>query len=73
LVPGRCDECGGELCQRDDDKEETMLKRLQVYESQTAPLIKYYTEKSLLRAVSGVGTIDEIQSRLVSIVEGGGT
>jgi adenylate kinase len=73
LVAERCDECGGELCQRDDDKEETMLKRLQVYESQTAPLIKYYTEKSLLRAVSGIGSIEEIQSRLVSIVEGGGS
>jgi adenylate kinase len=72
VVVGRCDECGGDLYQRDDDKEETILNRLHVYESQTAPLIKYYSDRSLLRAVPGVGSIEEIQSSLVSIVEGGG-
>ncbi len=47
-VEGVCDKCGGELYQRDDDKEETILKRLEVYEKQTAPLIDYYKEKGIL-------------------------
>ena len=66
----RCDECGGELYQREDDREETILNRLKVYEQQTAPLIDYYKNESLLRNVSGVGTIDEIQANVLAIVEG---
>ncbi|MEW6001787.1 MAG: adenylate kinase [Nitrospirota bacterium] len=57
---GICDKCGGELFQRDDDKEETIRKRLDVYEAQTAPLIDYYKKKGILKSVEGVGTIDEI-------------
>ena len=70
-VPGTCDECGAELFQRDDDREETMRKRLDVYEQQTAPLIDYYRGSSLLRDVKGIGSIDEIQERIVSIVQDG--
>lgn len=70
-VSGVCDECGGELYQRDDDSEETMLRRLEVYEDQTAPLIAYYGEESLLRTVYGIGSIDDIQRRLLGILEGG--
>lgn len=66
-----CDECGGELYQRDDDKEETMRTRLDVYEQQTAPLIAYYSRESLLRTVQGTGSIDEIQNQIVAIVERG--
>lgn len=47
-VPGICDRCGGELFQRDDDREEVVVKRLEVYEKQTAPLIRYYEEKGQL-------------------------
>lgn len=65
-----CDECGGELYQRDDDREDTMGKRLDVYEEQTAPLIAYYAKESLLRSVRGTGSIDDIQNEIVSIVEG---
>ncbi len=57
---GVCDECGGELYQRDDDKEETILKRLEVYESQTLPLVDYYEKKGILKRVDGVGKIEEI-------------
>lgn len=57
---GECDKCGGELYQRDDDKEETISKRLDVYEEQTAPLIDYYGGKGILNSVSGTGDIDEI-------------
>lgn len=67
---GVCDECGGELYQREDDREDTMRKRLDVYEEQTAPLIAYYGRESLLRNVRGTGSIDDIQNEIVSIVEG---
>jgi adenylate kinase len=64
----RCDDCGGELFQRDDDKEETMRNRLEVYERQTAPLIDYYAHGSLLRPVVGTGDIEEIQQKIQSIL-----
>ncbi len=69
-VSGICDECNGELYQRDDDSEETMRKRLGVYEEQTAPLIAYYAQQSLLRTIYGIGSIEEIQRKLLSILEG---
>jgi adenylate kinase len=69
-VAGICDECGGELYQRDDDKAETLLNRLQVYDLQTAPLIAYYRSQSLLREVAGIGNIDDIQRQIVDILEG---
>jgi adenylate kinase len=69
-VNGVCDECTGELYQRDDDSEETMRKRLDVYEDQTAPLIAYYAQQSLLRTIYGIGSIEEIQRKLLNILEG---
>ncbi len=68
---GKCDECGGELYQRDDDSEETMRKRLDVYERQTAPLIAYYGNESLLRTVNGTGSIEEIQKNILDSIAGG--
>jgi adenylate kinase len=68
---GKCDECGGELFQRDDDKEETMRNRLDVYENQTAPLITYYAHESLLRSISGTGSIDDIQRNILSGITDG--
>ena len=62
---GVCDRCGGELDQRDDDREETVANRLKVYQSQTAPLISYYRERGLLSEIDGVGEIDEIRSRVI--------
>ena len=62
---GKCDKCGGELYQRDDDKEETIQKRLEVYTAQTAPLIDYYSGKGIVKSVSGVGDIDEIFGNVV--------
>jgi len=61
---GICDRCGGELFQRDDDREETIANRLKVYENQTAPLAHYYRERGLLREIDGVGAIDEIRARV---------
>ena len=66
---GKCDVCGGDLCQRDDDKEETMRKRLTVYDLQTEPLIEYYSKQSLLRTVPGTGSIEDIQKSIVMILE----
>lgn len=54
-----CAKCGAELIQRDDDKAETVLNRLSVYHAQTAPLIDFYTEKGLLKAVDGAKPMDE--------------
>ncbi len=67
---GICDRCGGELYQRDDDKEETIRERLRVYEEQTAPLIEYYRKKGLLRPIDGVGKIEEIFARITEAIEG---
>jgi adenylate kinase len=62
----KCDKDGGELYQRDDDKEETIKKRLQVYESQTAPLIDYYGKKGILRRIPGTGSIDDIFGKVTA-------
>lgn len=64
-----CNECGGELYQRDDDREETMRRRLEVYEEQTSPLIAYYMDRNLLRTVDGMGDIDDIQRKLIELIE----
>ncbi len=61
------DEClkaGGELVQREDDNEETIRSRLDVYREQTEPVIEYYRDRNKLRAIDGEGTIDEIYDRL---------
>lgn len=55
-----CPSCGGEMYQRDDDKPETIQKRLDVYENQTAPLVEYYRGKELLKAVDGDRPVDEV-------------
>ncbi len=68
-VDGVCDLCGSDLCQRDDDKEETLRMRLQVYDKQTEPLISYYTAQSLVRTVLGQGSIEDIQRSIINLVE----
>lgn len=67
---GVCDKCGGALFHRDDDKEEIIKKRLDVYEAQTAPLMDYYKNKGILTSIKGVGTIDEIFDNVCAVVEG---
>jgi adenylate kinase len=68
-VEGICDDCGGEIYQRDDDKGDTVRARLATYHDQTAPVAKYYAEKDLLRPVAGVGNIEEIFASIVTAVE----
>lgn len=55
-----CPSCGGEMYQRDDDKPETIQNRLNVYESQTAPLVEYYKGKGLLKIVDGDRPVDDV-------------
>lgn len=60
-VDGICNACGSTLVQREDDREETVVNRLEVYDAQTAPLKAYYSSKGLLREVPGSGPIDQIE------------
>jgi adenylate kinase len=69
-VAGKCDKCGGELYQRDDDQEATIRSRLTVYDQQTAPLIAYYRKAGLLRAIDGIGGMQEIYGRITAVLGG---
>ena len=63
VFPGqqdKCDACGGELYQRDDDKEDVVARRLEVYAEQTAPIIAFYRHEGLLITIPAVGKVDEI-------------
>ena len=67
-APGRCDRCGGQLYQREDDSEATVGNRLRVYTRQTAPLLDYYRERSLLRTVAGEGAMEAIRNAIRKVV-----
>lgn len=66
---GRCDACGGELYQREDDSEATVAQRLDVYDSQTAPLLEYYRTRGLLVSVAGEGDVAQIGAAVRRAVE----
>ena len=63
---GICDKCGSELVLRDDDKPETVEKRLKVYHEQTQPLIDYYNKKGILREVDGAQDMKDVFNAIVS-------
>ncbi len=65
-VWGKCDKCGGELYQRPDDTVEVVKKRLEVYSTQTAPLIDYYSRAGKLLEIDGEGDVDEVGRRIVA-------
>jgi adenylate kinase len=65
---GVCDSCGGTLVQRDDDTEDVVLNRLEVYRKQTEPLEHFYWERGLLRDVEAVGEVDEVTERTLSLL-----
>jgi len=67
--PGVCDACGGELIQRDDDNEETVTRRLKVFEDQTAPLIGFYADQDKLKRVDGTRDIDAITDDFHDILD----
>ena len=60
---GVCDVCGGELYQRDDDREETVRKRLEVYHSETEPIIDYYKRQGLVVTIPALGKVAEVTER----------
>ena len=66
---GICDVCGQALVQRKDDQPETVRKRLKVYEDQTAPLVKFYKERKLLRRVNGDLEIEPLQEELAQCLQ----
>jgi len=68
-VKGICDIDGSELYQRDDDKAETVLHRIEIYKKQTAPLIEYYTERRLLIEINGIEPIEAVSMQVRSVVQ----
>ena len=67
-VEGVCDACGGELFQRDDDREETIRRRLEVYQEQTAPLISFYEKEGILAGIDATGPVEEVTQRALSVL-----
>lgn len=66
---GVCDKCGGELYQRDDDKEETVVTRLAEYDEKTQPLIEYYRGKGILATVDGFGAIEAVGAEIAAVLD----
>jgi adenylate kinase len=71
-VDGKCDRCGGAIVQRDDDKAETVKKRLDTYEKQTADLVRRYREAKTLVEISAEGAPEEVAAKVVSALRSGG-
>ena len=67
-VEGICDRCGSPVVLRDDDKPETVQKRLNVYHEQTQPLIDYYTRQGVLKTVDGTRDLNEVFQEIVDIL-----
>lgn len=65
---GICDVCGGELFQRDDDREETIRHRLRVYQEQTAPLVAFYGDEGILVGLDATGPVEEITERALAAI-----
>ncbi|MFC5147327.1 adenylate kinase [Streptomyces aureoversilis] len=66
---GVCDACGGELYQREDDSEETVRRRLEVYHSETEPIIDYYKAQGLVVTISALGKVAEVTGRAMAALE----
>jgi len=62
---GLCDGCGGDLYQREDDKEEVIARRLEVYSEQTAPIIDFYAREGVLISIPAMGAVDEVTKRAI--------
>lgn len=67
-IDGICDNCGGKLIQRDDDKEDVVKRRFEVFYNQTMPVIKYYEEKGILIKVNGNKSLDDIKSEIFKLL-----
>ncbi len=69
MVNWTCDVCGGEVIQREDDTEEAIRRRLDLYEAETAPLITWYIERDLLVTIAGTGSPDAVTRRVVGAID----
>src|SRR3984957_19871420 len=69
MVNWTCDVCGGEVVQREDDTEEAIERRLNLYEEETAPLLDWYKERELLVEINGTGTPDAVTRRVVGAID----
>jgi adenylate kinase len=69
MVNWTCDVCGGEVIQREDDTEEAIERRLDLYEAETAPLIAWYAERDLLVSLNGTGSPDAVTRRVVGAID----
>lgn len=67
--PWVCDVCGGPVTQRDDDREDAVQQRLELYEQETAPLIAWFDERGLMANVDGLGEADEVAERMFAVVD----
>ena len=67
-VEGICDRCGNPVVLRDDDKPETVQKRLKVYHEQTQPLIDYYKKQNILKSVDGTQPMEKVFADIVAIL-----
>ena len=68
-VAGVCDKCQGELYQREDDKEEVISRRLEIYSEQTEPIISFYKSAGLLKNISALGEVSEITKNAIAILK----
>ncbi len=68
--PGVCDNCGGELYQREDDAEGTVRERINVYDAMTRPLLDYYGRLGILAQVDGIGRPEEVEKRILAALSG---
>jgi adenylate kinase len=64
-----CDQCGGKVIQRPDDRPEVVRERLRVYEEQTSPLVEFYSRKGLLRVIPSNGSIEEVYERVKEVLK----
>jgi adenylate kinase len=65
-VAGVCDRCQGELYQREDDKEEIVSRRLEIYNQQTAPIVEFYQRAGVLKIISALGDVSEITKKAIA-------
>jgi len=68
-IDGICDKCNGKLYQREDDKEEVIARRLEIYSKQTAPIISYYKKAGILKSISAIGDVSEITQKVISLLK----
>lgn len=68
-IEGKCDICGAELVQRDDDKPEEVKRRLEIYKKNTLPMKKYYEELGVLHIIDASGTIEEVNNKIMAVLD----